>query len=139
MNSETKLVKSKIGLFNLSEQFSNVTCACKLRGTSHDTFYRIKELHNTGGEEALREISRRKPIPKNRVAPEVKEAVIKMAFDFPAYGQSRACNELRKKLVFISAAGVLGLWQRHDLEVFDKRLKALEARIVGEWLMCIFQ
>lgn len=104
-------------------------------GTSRDSFYRIKQLYNTGGEEALREISRRKPIPKNRVEPEIEEAVVKMAFDYPAYGQSRACNELRKQGVFISAAGVRCVWQRHNLEIFEKRLKALEDRVVAEGLI----
>jgi len=86
-------------------------------GTSRDSFYRIKELYNTGDEEALREISRRKPIPKNRVEPKIEVAVVQIAFDFPVYGQTRACNELRKRGFFISAAGVIPFFERQAIPV----------------------
>ncbi|ALO26735.1 hypothetical protein LEP1GSC137_3664 [Leptospira borgpetersenii str. Noumea 25] len=50
-----------------------------------------------------------------------------MAVDFPAYGQQRASNELKKQGIIVAPATVRSVWVRHDLETFSKRLKALEA------------
>lgn len=91
-------------------------------GYSRDSFYRIKELYDTGGEAALYDISRGRPNHKNRVEAAVEEAVVKMTFDFPAYGQPRASNELRMLGIFLSPRGVRSVWMRHDREVFDNRL-----------------
>ncbi len=60
-------------------------------------------------------MSRRKPNLKNRVAPEVEEAVIIIATENPAFGQKRAANELAKKGIFISDGGVRTLRVRSFL------------------------
>ena len=80
----------------------------------------------------MQELSRRKPNVKNRVAPEVEEAVCGIALEQPAWGQLRAANELAKRGMPISPAGVRCVWKRQGLENLHKRLRALEAKVARE-------
>jgi len=135
MNTEQKIIKNKIGLLTLAEELGNVSRACKVMGFSRDTFYRYQELVSEGGIENLIEKTRRKPNVKNRIDEKTEEAVVRFAIDFPACGQARASNELRKLGVFISPAGVRCVWMRHGLEHLKKRLAVLEKKSAEEGLI----
>jgi transposase InsO family protein len=130
--SNHKIIKNKIGLLNLAEELGNVSRACKVMGYSRDTFYRYKAAKEEGGVVALFDANRRKPNLKNRIDERTEQHVLEVAFEFPAFGQVRASNELRKKGVFISPAGVRCVWLRNGLETFKKRLKNLEERMAKE-------
>src|SRR2546421_9966842 len=106
MTNEQKIIKNKVGLLKLSQTLGSVSQACKVMGYSRDSFYRFKELYDTGGEVAPREISRKKAIPKNPVYEGVEEAGGAFAIEQAGFGQGRGSHALKKQGLLLSPGGV---------------------------------
>jgi len=125
-------IRSKLALIQLVEELSSVTKACKIMGYSRDSYYRFKKLYETGGKLALKNIDKRKPMPKNRISTAIEKQVVEIALDYPNYGQEKVSRLLQARQVDVSASGVRSVWKRHDLESKKKRLKALHAKVEQE-------
>ena len=108
MTKEQKIIRAKVGLLELAKQLGNVSQACKMMGYSRDSFYRFKELYDAGGELALQELTRRKPILKNRTPPEVEAIIVELSLDRPAYGQIRIANECASSGIRFRRPGCAG-------------------------------
>lgn len=136
MNSfNQNIIKHKTGLLNLAAELGNISKACRLMGFSRDTFYRYQAARDAGGVEALFEVNRKKPNLKNRVDELTEQAVLDFALDFPAHGQVRVSNELRKQGIFISPSGVRSIWLRHGLACMKQRLTVLEKKSAEEGIV----
>ena len=132
MTTQEKLIHRKQSLLELAEYLKNVSAACRVMGVSRQYFYYIKQAYEDGGVEALREQSRLTPNLQNRTALATEAVVVELALAEPALGQVRVANELRKRGIVLSPAGVRCMWLRHGLEMFKMRLKRLEAKAAEE-------
>src|SRR4029078_11068223 len=76
MTTEQKIIRAKIGLLALANQLGNVSQASKMMG------YRPRQLLSFQGalrqrrRAALQEISRKKPVLKNRVPQDIEDAIV---------------------------------------------------------------
>jgi hypothetical protein len=62
-------------------------------GYSRDSFNPFKEFYNNCGELAIKEISRKKPIPNNRVEDHIEQPQLSWRLEKQAYGQQRGLSK----------------------------------------------
>ncbi|CAI1186756.1 Uncharacterised protein [Serratia fonticola] len=100
LHTNNTVIKHKTGLLNLAEELSSVSKVRKIMCISSDIFHRYRELADEGGVDALINRSRRASNLKNRNDDATKRAIVDYVVVFPAHGQLRTSNELRKQGVF---------------------------------------
>ena len=107
-----------------------------MMGFSRDTFYRYQKAVEEGGVESLLEKNRRKPNLKNRTDESTEKAVIELSLELPSHAQVRIANELRKKGIALSPAGIRCVHSSDTAwRTPQKRLKALEEKVAKEDLI----
>ena len=73
-------------------------------------FLSLQGAFDAGGELALQELTRRKPILKNRTPPDVEAIIVELSLDRPAYGQIRIASSFASVGHSISAGRGAGVW-----------------------------
>lgn len=127
ITSQEKMARRKLSLLELASELSNMSKACKVMGYPRQQFYEIRRNFQTYGAEGLidRLPGANGPHP-NRVSAEIEATILDHALAHPRHGSTRAEQDLRLKGIAVSAGGVRGVWQRHNLLTKRERLLRLE-------------
>jgi transposase InsO family protein len=127
MTTNQKVARRKLSLLELAADLGNVSKACRVMGYSRQQFYEIRRNFQTYGSEGLIDrLPGAKSAHPNRVAVEIEQAILDHALAHPCHGPIRVAQELVLKGIQISAGGVRGVWQRHNLLTRHERLLRLE-------------
>lgn len=132
MTAKKKLAQKRLTLLQVAEKLRNVSEACRCHGVSRSQFYEYKRAFQERGFEGLVD---RPPIPKtfaNETPPEVKEKVIELSLEHPAWGPVHVSDHLRLRNVTVSPSTVRNIWVKENMETKYKRLLLLEEEKNGK-------
>ncbi len=132
MTAEKKIAQKRLTLLQVAESLRNVSEACRRQGISRSQFYEYKRAFQEGGLKGLLD---RPPIAKsfpNETPAEVREKVVKLSIEHPAWGPLRISDNLRLEGISVSPSTVRNLWIKEGLESRYKRILRLEEEKNGK-------
>lgn len=132
MTAEKKIAQKRISLLQLAERLRNVSEACRRREVSRSQFYEYKRAFQERGFEGLVD---RPPVPRtfpNETPGEVREKVVRLSIEHPAWGQVRISDQLRLEGIWVSPSTVRNIWLKEGLETRYKRILRLEEEKNGK-------
>ena len=132
MTAKKKLAQKRLTLLQLAEKLGNVSKACKMHKVSRSQFYEYKRSFQEFGLEGLID---KPPIPNSHPAEvpgEIKEKVIRLSLEFPAFGQQRISDQLAQDGISICPTTIRNIWLKENMETKYKRLLRLEESLAGK-------
>lgn len=131
MTAKEKIAQNKLTLLQLAEKLRSVSEACRRRGVSRSQFYEYKRAFQEEGFSGLMD---RPPIPRsfpNETPAEVKDKIIKLSVEHPAWGQVKISDNLRLEGIQVSPSTVRNIWLKEGFESKYKRILRLEELRAG--------
>jgi hypothetical protein len=104
-----------VHLIERAAQLGYVARACEELGVHRTAFYRIWQTHRRGGRPALFDLARRAVARSAEGRHRLETAVLRMTAQHPSWGRKRIAKALNVHGYAITAAQVLNVWRRHDL------------------------
>ncbi len=132
MTAKKKIAHHRLSLLQLAERLRNVSEACRRRGVSRSQFYEYKRAFQERGLEGLLD---QPPVPKsfpNETLAEIRQKVVALSIEHPAWGQVRVSDHLRLEGISVSPSTVRNVWLKEGLETRYKRTLRLEEERHGE-------
>lgn len=132
MTAQQKIAKQRLTLLQLAEALGNVSEACRHRGVSRSQFYEYKRAFQEHGFEGLLD---RPPIPRtfpNETPKEVKQKIIALSIEHPAWGQQRVSDQLQLEGISVCPATVRNIWLKEGLQTRYQRILRLEEQTHGK-------
>lgn len=116
--------RRRVAFLEFAKESGSIDDACIVYGYSKSSYYLFRRLYAKYGEMGLRSVTREKPNLKNRVDPEIEDAVVAFGLQNPMYGQQKVSELLKEQGISVSASGVRSIWLRHNMQSAQKRIKA---------------
>ncbi len=117
MKISPHMLEKRLALMKLVEEFRNISQACKSVGLSRNSYYRLRKLYESGGENALMIINRKKSVSTETL----EKRVLKISKSNPHMGKYRIVKIMEQAGIFLSATTVNAILCRNGLNTSEKR------------------
>lgn len=121
-----KVALQRLRTLELASKFKNITRACREQGMDRTSFYEWKRRYETLGLDGLLDLPPVRKSHPNAVPAHIRQAVLDLSFQNPAWGSKRLSFELREQGMAVSNFAVQTILKKHGRGQRFERFLAVE-------------